>query len=463
MPRCLVLGLDCAPPLLVFDRYRALLPNLTALMDRGFFGPLRSTAPPITVPAWVSMTTGRDPGELGLYGFRNRVPRSYAMKTATSRDVAAKRVWDLVGESGRRVAALFVPLTSPPTPLRGSMVSCFLSPGGNAPWTFPPALANELRERFGEYEPDVPDFRTDDLARVEADLFRTTAQHFDIAAHILEKDRPDFAMMVEIGTDRLHHAFWAQMDPDHPRHDPTGPFRDIGERYYAFIDQRIGELLAIAGAETDVLVVSDHGARPMLGGFAINEWLAREGDLVLRSSPSEPTTLEEAGIDWARTRAVGDGGYYARIFLNVEGRDPDGVVPESRYEEEREHLALRLSALTMPDGKKLAVRVDRPEAVYRRVRGRAPDLLVYFGDLDHRSVGTVGHGRVFLESNNRGPDACNHDWEGIVIGAGPSIARRGRVEGASIYDVLPTVLDCLGVARPADILGTSLITRSPRV
>ncbi len=460
MTRCLVLGLDCAPPRLVFERYRPLLPNLAALIDRGIHGPLRSTEPPITVPAWVSMTTGRDPGELGLYGFRNRVPGTYEAKTATSRDVAAKRVWDYVGEAGMRVAALFVPLTSPPTPVRGSMVSCFLSPGGDAPWTFPPRLADTLRARFGEYAPDVPEFRTDDLARVERELFRTTAQHFDITRHVLEEQRPDFAMMVEIGTDRLHHAFWAHMDPTHPRHDPASPFLDVGERYYRYVDARIGELLSVVGPETDVLVVSDHGARPMLGGFAINEWLLREGDLALRQAPKVPTSPETGGIDWSRTRAIGDGGYYARIFLNVEGRDPEGIVPAARYEEARESLARRLASLKTPEGKTLAVRVDRPEAVYRRVRGRAPDLLVYFGDLDYRSIGTVGHGRVFLDANDRGPDACNHDWEGILIAAGPSFDRRGPVEGARIYDVLPTVLDCLGIARPGGLLGESLTARS---
>lgn len=460
MTRCIVIGLDCAPPSLVFERYRPLLPNLAALMDRGVHGPLRSTDPPITVPAWVSMTTGRDPGELALYGFRNRVPGTYESRTATSRDLTAKRIWDYVGAAGMRAAALFVPLTSPPTPLRGSMISCFLSPGGDAPWTFPPGLAATLGARFGDYAPDVPEFRTDDLRRVERELFRTTSQHFDMARHVLEEDRPDFAMMVEIGTDRLHHAFWAHMDPSHPRHDPASPFLDVGERYYRFVDERVGELLDLVGDEADVLVVSDHGARPMLGGVAINEWLVKEGELSLRGEPEGRTVPEAVGVDWSRTRAIGRGGYYARVFLNVQGRDPEGIVPEARYEEVREELARRLRSLTLPDGRPLAVRVDRPEAIYRHVRGRAPDLLVYFGELDYRAVGTIGHGRVFLDANDEGPDACNHDVEGILIAAGPSFARGargGRIEGARIYDVLPTALDCLGVATPPGLLGKSLV------
>ncbi len=459
MPRCLVLGLDCAPPRLVFERYRARLPNLDGLMARGLFGPMRSTAPPITVPAWVSMTTGRDPGELGLYGFRNRVPGRYELAVATSRDVTDKRIWDYAGEAGRKVAALFVPLTSPPRPLRGQMVSCFLTPSGDSPFAFPPWLADELRARFGAYEPDVPEFRTTDLERVRRDLFRTTAQHFDIARHVFTERRPDFLMMVEIGTDRLHHAFWTHIDPDHPRHDPASPYRDVGEAYYRYVDERIGELLALAGEDTDVLVVSDHGARPMLGGMAINEWLMREGYLTLERPAAEPATPAALGVDWSRTKAIGEGGYYARVFLNVEGRDPEGVIPERAYETERDRLAEALARIPGPDGRALRTRVDRPEAVYRRVRGRAPDLLVYFDDLAYRSIGTVGHGRVWLEANDAGPDGCNHDWEGIVIGAGPSFPKRGRVEGATLYDVLPTALACLGVPRPEGLLGESLLER----
>ncbi|HVM96495.1 MAG TPA: alkaline phosphatase family protein, partial [Candidatus Acidoferrales bacterium] len=67
-----VIGLDCVPPQLVFERWVELLPNLRRLMGEGAWGSLRSCDPPITVPAWASMVTGKDPGQLGVYGFRNR-------------------------------------------------------------------------------------------------------------------------------------------------------------------------------------------------------------------------------------------------------------------------------------------------------------------------------------------------------------------------------------------------------
>src|SRR5215813_1319841 len=77
MQRVVVIGLDCVPPRLVFDLWRDELPNLRGLMDHGLYGALRSCDPPITVPAWSSMLSGKDPGQLGCYGFRDRRRYSY--------------------------------------------------------------------------------------------------------------------------------------------------------------------------------------------------------------------------------------------------------------------------------------------------------------------------------------------------------------------------------------------------
>lgn len=451
--RVLVIGLDCAPPALVFDRYREVMPHVSELMERGTWGPLRSCAPPITVPAWTCMVSGRDPGELGLYGFRNRERGSYGMRVATSRDVKVKRVWDWLGEQGRRVAALFVPLTWPPTPARGQVVSCFLTPGPESEWAFPRSLKASLVARHGEYLVDVPHFRADDRERILEGLYAMGRQHFAMARQVWNEQRPDFLMMVEMGPDRFHHAFWHFIDPSHPRYEPGNRWEASGREYYAFLDARIGELLEDAGEDTAVMIVSDHGARAMIGGVCVNEWLRREGWLTLREEPDGPASFDHGRVDWSRTRAWGEGGYYARIWLNVEGREPEGAIPPGRWEAERERLAAALEAMPGPDGRPLGNRVLRPEASYRETRGVPPDLMVFFGDLAWRSIGTVGGG-VFTEVNDTGPDGCNHDWDGVFVAAGGGVPARGRTEGLAIYDVASTICALSGVPVPPDLLGT---------
>ncbi|MEM9068962.1 MAG: alkaline phosphatase family protein [Myxococcota bacterium] len=433
--RVLVIGLDCVPPSLVFDRWAEHLPHLTALRARALWGTLRSCLPPITVPAWTCMVSGRDPGELGIYGFRNRAD-GYALRVATSHDVRCKRVWDRLGESGYSVAPLFVPLTSPPTPVRGRMVSCFLTPNVQAPYTFPRAWKEELETDLGPYRMDVEGFRKGELDRIVDDLYTMTRQHFAMARHTWTKHRPDFLMMVEMGPDRLHHALWHHLDPKHRRYVPGNRWEEEARAYYAALDAEVGELLSVVDDDTVVIVASDHGAQSMEGAIAINEWLIQEGWLTLRTTPTEPTPLREV-VDWSKTRVWGEGGYYARLFLNVEGREPEGVVPPGDVDTIRNALTDALEEWG-PAG----TQVHRPEDVYKSVRGNPPDLMAVFGDLTHRSVGTVGHGQVLLDTD--GEDGCNHAWDGIFMMAGPGVDAKGPVS-AEIYDVGRTILGLFDV------------------
>ncbi|MFZ1866182.1 MAG: alkaline phosphatase family protein [Polyangiales bacterium] len=452
-PKMIVIGLDCAPPRLVFERYRDVMPHVSALMERGCWGSLRSSEPPITVPAWTCMVSGRDAGELGLYGFRNRIAGATELRLADARDVRDKRVWDWLGEHGFRVAPLFVPLTFPPSPVRGQMISGFSWPGEDAPWCFPRSLEAELTERVGPYRADVEQFRAEDLERIYQEIVAMTDQHFEITELIWREKEPDFLMMVEIGVDRFHHAFWRHIDPEHPRHEPGNRWEPLGREYYALLDARIGRICALAGPDTVVLLVSDHGAQAMHGGFCINDWLIEQGYLRLKRTPAARAPLRHDEIDWTQTRAWAEGGYYARIFINVVGREPAGIVPPSEIGRTRTALRRALEEVRDEHGEHVPAWVRIPEEHYRKVRGFPPDLMVYFEDLKLRAIGSVGHERRIVLENDIGPDSCNHDWQGIFVMSGGGAPARGRVEGAEIYDVTPTILGAFGIARPPGVRG----------
>jgi predicted AlkP superfamily phosphohydrolase/phosphomutase len=451
-----VIGLDCAAPELVFDRWLEDLPNLRQLIGTGTWGPLRSVDPPITVPAWTCMLTGRDPGELGIYGFRNRADHGYdSLTVADSRAVRIDRVWDHLGRAGRRVIVVGVPQTSPPVPVNGDLVSCFLTGDTRTqPYTYPDALRAEVERLVGVYRVDVENFRSDDRDRILAEIYAMTEQRFALCRHLLDTRPWDFFMMVEIGLDRLHHAFWRFMDTAHPRHEPGHRYRDVIRGYYAYLDEEIGELLARFDDDTAVLVVSDHGARPMEGAICVNEWLQQEGYLVLREPPAERTPLRKAAVDWGRTRAWGEGGYYCRLCLNVRGREPQGVVDPAGYEALRDELVERLERLGGPDGP-IGTRVFRPEELWRERRGIPPDLIVYFGDLAWRSNGSLGQGRHWTFENDTGPDDANHDRDGICIVAGPGVPAQRR-DDLAIYDIAPTILHLAGIDAVDGMRGRAL-------
>jgi len=456
--RALVIGLDCAAPQLVFERWLPDLPALRSLVERGRWGVLRSCDPPITVPAWSVMTSSRSPGALGFYGFRNRRDHSYdALAFADSRAVRVPRVWDLLSARGRPVIVLGVPQTYPVSRVNGVMVSCFLTPDTEtAQYTYPAELKQEIEALVGRYMVDVENFRTDDKERLLREIEEMTDKRFRLAEHLVETRPWDLFFMVEMGTDRIHHGFWRFSDPEHRLYEPGNPYESAMLDYYRALDGKIARLLRRAGEETAVLVVSDHGAKRMDGGICVNEWLRREGYLVLKEEPEGPTRLIPEMVDWARTAAWGEGGYYCRLFLNVEGREPQGLVPAADYERVRSELKAKLETLGDELGRPIGTVAHRPEELYADPKGITPDLLVYFGDLYWRSVGQVGTGTVHVFENDTGPDDANHAHEGLyILDAGG--VEPGRGEERDIRDVAPTLLELLGEPVPPDMEGTSLL------
>ncbi len=454
--RVLVIGLDCAAPELVFERWADELPNLSRLRARGVYGELESITPAITVPAWSCMLSGRDPGVLGVYGFRNRPDHSYdGLTTADSRAIQVDRVWDVLSAAGKTSVVLGVPQTYPPRPLRGQMVGCFLTPSTSSDYTYPADLKTRIQEWVGDYLPDVKNFRTLNKAWLLDQIHEMTRKRFEVARRLLKGREWDFFMMVEIGVDRIHHGFWKDMDSTHRHHDPATPFKQAIRDYYHLIDREIGTLLALVDDHTSVLVVSDHGAKKMEGGICLNEWLLREGYLVLRQPPDTSkgaVKFDALDVDWSRTRAWGDGGYYGRLFLNVAGREPQGCVVPEDYDSLRAELMAKLTALGDEEGRPIGTRCFTPEGLYQQVNGVAPDVLVYFGDLAWRSIGTVGWGRIHVYENDTGPDDANHAQQGMLIFHDPARDLRGeRLTGLRLMQVAPTLLRLLDVPVPPDM------------
>jgi predicted AlkP superfamily phosphohydrolase/phosphomutase len=458
--KVVVIGLDCAEPSLVFDRFADRLPNLSRLRAKSVWGNLRSCDPPITVPAWMSMMSSKDPGTLGYYGFRNRADRSYEkMTTATSLVVKEPLLWDYLGAAGKKVILIGVPQTYPPRTVNGLMVTDFLTPSIESNYTFPPELKQEIAgwPDVHPYEFDVHDFRTPDKNKIRDAMVRMTDKRFALARRLLTTKPWDFFMMVEMGTDRVHHAFWQYMDPAHHRYEAGNPYENVIVQYYEHVDKKIGELLDVLPENAHVVVVSDHGAQCMDGGVALNEWLVQEGYLVLHEYPSAPSRLEGLKIDWQKTTAWGSGGYYGRLFLNVQGREPHGLIPPDEYEATRDKLIAELEALGDPSGKPIGTRVLKPESLYKTVRGIAPpDLFVYFGDLRWRSVGTVGTRQIHTFENDTGPDDANHAPEGMIMISGPGVTPSGPISGMQLMDVTPTILRLFGVDVPADLQGRAI-------
>ncbi|NIS63338.1 MAG: phosphodiesterase [Proteobacteria bacterium] len=452
--KVLILGLDCATPDLVFDQWRGDLPNLARLMKEGIYGDLESTIPPITVPAWTSMMTGKSPGTLGFYGFRNRANYSYdGLVFANSQYVKDDTVWDILSRERKRSLVIGVPQTYPPKPLNGCLISSFLTPDTTCQYTYPPELRGEVEALVGEYMLDVDNFRTEEKDRLLRQIYEMTERRFRVAKHLVATRPWDFCIVVEIGLDRVHHGFWKFFDQGHRKYEPGSKYEGTVKDYYRYLDRQVGDMLSLVGKDTTVMVVSDHGAKRMEGGICINEWLMENGYLTLEEKPTKMIPLSSVKINWDRTAAWGEGGYFSRLLLNVKGREPNGTIEPSKYDEVRDRLKRELEGLTDEKGNPIGTRVFKPEEIYPGVNGIAPDLIVYFGDLSWRSVGSVGIGSVHTFENDTGPDEANHSQHGIFIMKAAEMEARGKVSGLHVMDVAPTVLHLLGLRVPEDMEG----------
>jgi predicted AlkP superfamily phosphohydrolase/phosphomutase len=449
--RLLIIGLDSMPSDLLNNHQD--LPNIKMMIENGFSAILKSCEPPITIPAWMVMMTSKNPGKLGVYGFRHRKGYSYTEGwIATSSSIKEKKLWDYLAEYNKRSCLIGVPPTYPPYKINGLMISCFITPTLNNIYTYPPTLKDEIERIVNEYKFDIK-FRVIDRDKILEDLYDMTEKRFKVINYLMNKEKWDLFMFVEIGVDRLHHTFWKYYDKNHPKYISNNKYEHVVRDYYRFIDSKIGELIKSVDDDTLILVVSDHGTTRMKGCFCINEWLIREGYLKVRNYPDKQTDLDKADIDWSNTKAWGWGGYYARIFINLKGREANGIIDKEDYENLRRELREKILNIKGPNGERFNNKVYTPEELYGVANGDKPDLIVYFDDLYWRSAGTIGHNTLYLDENDTGPDDSVHSYDGIFILYNKSKSKRMRIDKISIYDVTPTLLALMNIPVSNDMEG----------
>jgi len=488
--RLLIIGLDGATfyildPLLAAGR----LPNLKAVMTEGVSGVLRSTQPPITPAAWTTFMTGKGPGLHGILDFETYDATTHTLTFNSTYEIREKTLWQLLSEKGLRVGSINVPMTYPPKPVNGFMISGFETPSSSAQFTWPPELKQEIFRLIPNY-----DYRTNwrrtaigRRAQLRENLDYIAAS-FDQGARLTiycgDKFGWDVLMVVFKLVDNLQHKAWKYLDP---RTREKYPYEaELAARCFERLDRAIGELLDYANRNNaTVLIMSDHGHGSLDGKAQPNLLLKRWGYLVLRSPWEQARTRAEywlhrlrkgratrfeqgsrgiehdLAVDWSRTRAcVMHAGIYGYLYINLKGRGPHGVVEQTEYESLRDELAARLRAETTrtPDGRTVPIfqHVFKPEELYRCRREsnpNLPDLLLapHPGFAVVRKIRGWQPVRWCSERRLEG----THRVEGVLAVRGPNVRRGVRLD-ADIIDITPTALAALGLRVPVDMEGRVL-------
>jgi predicted AlkP superfamily phosphohydrolase/phosphomutase len=497
--KVLVIGLDGTSLDLIGPWMKqGLLPNLSKFQTEGIVTTLVSVIPPQTASGWSSIATGKNPGKHGMFGFLKRDPRGYDLIPVSSADRKSMELWEILSNFGKKVGVVDIPLTYPVRKVNGFFISGALTPYGVDDYYQPPGLLDELNRNIGEYLPPYSYFLGDEDAFL-AKLYAFTENHGEAVKYLIKQRDWNFFMLVFYGTDMIQHAFWKYMDLD-PRKTSDAKkakYRNAILQYYQKVDSIIGEIIAKVGDDTTILVVSDHGAERLTKWIHPNVFLMNEGLLCVRRGIREQTRylffkmgltplnvvrlavrlkalqyakrmgktktrrfltlflLSLKDIDWSKSKAYSFGGW-GRIFLNVKGNNPTGIIDPAEYETVRSQIVQRLRAITDPEtGEKLCTEVYLKEQLYSGPHlAEAPDIVFkprpgYFPFPDYE------FGSNTIVSQIKGWSA-GHSLNGVLMMKGRNVEAHASVNNASIMDVAPTILAVMGLPVPTDMDGRVL-------
>ncbi len=424
-PRVAFLGIDGVPYSLIADNPEV-FPNLTEMAETGAAGAIDSIVPPESSACWPALTTGRNPGATGVYGFQDRTVGSYDTYVPTGRDVQVEQVWDRVHAADREATVLNVPMTFPPKKGVQRMVSGFLSPGLDKA-VEPEGLRDYLESIDYRLDANAKLGHKDDRTEFFENAHETVDARQEAFEHFVDADDWDLFFGVFMTTDRVNHFAFRDYEHD-------GPFREEFLEFYRRVDEHVGALRAALPDDVTTVVASDHGFTTLEYEVNCNRWLQKNGWL----SYEDDDHQELSDIaDETRAFSLIPG----RFYLNLEGREPRGGVPEAEYEATLKELRAELETMEGPDGRPVANRVVAKTDAFRGDHADlAPDLVVIPNDgFDLKS----GFGQKDVVFDDDGPRNGMHTFDNAtLITDDPDI---GVGTDVDLLDIAPTLMDMMDV------------------
>ena len=434
-PRVAFFGIDGVPYSLIADNPDT-FPNLTALAQEGSSGAIDSIVPPESSACWPALTTGVNPGQTGVYGFQDRENGSYDTYVPMGQDVRATRIWDRVADDGRDATVMNVPVTFPPQRNVQRMVSGFLSPSVEKA-SYPDELRNDLESSNYRIDVNAKLGHDEDKSEFMEDAHETLDARYEAFRRYVEKDDWDLFFGVFMTTDRVNHFLFRDYERD-------GENKEAFLEFYEKVDSYLGRLREALPEDVTMVVASDHGFTSLDYEVHFNAWLQEEGWLSYRDDDHD--SLDDISEE-TRAYSLIPG----RFYINLEGREPRGVVPQEEYEATRAELKSALESLEGPDGNPVADRVVTREEAFRGDHDDiAPDLVVVPNHGFDLKAGFKGDEDVF----GVGPRNGMHSFDNASL----FIDDDARVVDADLFDIAPTLLDLLEVdVDRAELDGSSLL------
>jgi predicted AlkP superfamily phosphohydrolase/phosphomutase len=501
MRKLIILGFDGLEPFLL-EKWRKELPNFSKLIDKGIYLKMESSRPAESPPAWTSMYTGTNPGKHGIFGFGKRMGDSYDLIPITATDVKMKSLWRILSEQGKKVCVINVPLTFPAEEVNGILVSGRPIPSKKSNFVYPKTVRKKLME--WNYQPIIKTDSSDKEQHLE-EIKKVRESIFETGLRLFEEADWDFFMLVLTSTDDIGHFFWHYTDENHPMFKESKLKNVLLEEYKEF-DRILREFLERLSRGDLLLVVSDHGFGPCHKYILINQFLAAKGFLRFKTEKKRTvapkkewvidlmnklfgrdrvkeivlklksnfigkhllklafalpsSNVSTSNIDWENTKAYcwSEG----KLYINLKGREPKGIVEKEQYEEVRERLIECLMQLN-DKGKRAIKAVYKKEEIYSgKALEDAPDLLI----VPEEKYYIPGiYMERFIQNtffDNKPRKTGIHRPYGVFLAYGGEQEIKQKSDTIKIVDVFPTVLAFFGFKAPEQCDGKPILSLSQK-
>ncbi len=469
MSKIMVLGISGLDPQLI-NAWLDDLPAFKKIQSKGVWGKIQSTVPAQSPVAWTSAMSGRNPGAFGFWGYHYRTEYSYGEPNSIDcriKDKRVKSLYQILPLNGQKIAAVNIPLTWPLPRIAGGYMISSQHPDKDESYTWPKSLETEIRKLVGPYTIDTKEDGTDYL-NAESNscrdrLIDMDAQRFKLLPYLIVHKQCDIAIAVLNGNKWISQCCYR--DLTNRQHISNGEHlnQSAVHDYYIWLDKKIEHLCSLNLNDTALLVVSENSVQPLNGVLNINEWLMKEGYLVLNDIPSKPTSFEKLNINWVHTKAWSTGNN-GQIYLNVRGREAQGIVEPEKSESLIQELATKITHITDDQAKPLNPQILEGAKIYTEPYGHlSPDLFIYIDEGRIKSSDAVGSNALFLSQTNI-DDVCGGEGSfGYFALIGPRIPDTGEQKDLTLLDVAPTILDVMDQEIPVEMEGKSKsgIVRTP--
>lgn len=466
--RALIIGID-GGAWYVLQNVLPHTKTLNNMIKEGSYGTLKSTIPPVTLPAWPSMITGYNPAKHGVVGFTDKY-----LKGKSFRDLKKPTFWEILGYKGYKSLIVNVPATYPPRPFNGILIPGMGMPN-NKILTYPEDIQKYLQEI--NYIVEAP---LDVVRRLSTsttalnELLKVEEQHTDVFLDLSAKEHFDLGFIVFRATDIAQHMIWTQKSK-------------IFE-VYKRIDNLINKLIKEIDPDL-VLIVSDHGFKDYNQAFSVSKYLEERGLIKYKTvqnthyhSQSQnrfslifllSNIIKKMNIDSEKVpyvllqalRKIVPSGI-REILSPPKEIDTNrsiayahwyhfGVCINERlvedYEGFREELIFELQNLKDCSGRPIFKWVKKREDVYA---GEYIDLLpdILFEPYEWIFIGGSKWAKKTIEKYY----SYQHDVNGIIVAYGDDV-KNGVKIAAMIYDIAPTILHIFGLPIPEDMDGKPIL------